>query len=187
MITVLYSGNPQREKLDAIQAQIADLTAQRKTIANADLATDDLRASCDAAVRDIIDGPAGISMQSRIRYLAQPGRPTPLIEQDDTSRDFAALVIHMIGEDTIANRLFDRVSTHEKYTAGLPASERAARIAELDKQIRRLSVAEEIEARKIESQGVVFVMRRPLAALDIDAVLEAWDKAGTAASSSAKS
>lgn len=181
MITVIYSGNPQRQRLDAIQAQISDLTAQRKTMANADLAADALRASCDAAVRDISDGPAGISMRSRFRYLAQPGRPTPLLEQHDTSRDFAALVVHLIGENTIADRLFERVSTHEKYTAGLPASERATRIAEINEQLWELSVAEEIEARKIESQGGVFVMRRPLAALDIDAILSAWDQAGTTA------
>ncbi len=180
MITVLYSGNLQREKLDAIQAQISDLTAQRKTITNADLPTDDLRASCCAAVRDIVDSPSGISMLSRLRYLANPGQPRPLVEHGDASRDFAALVIHMIGEEAIADRLFECVSTNERYAAGLPASDRTTQVVELDKQIWKLSVAEEFEARTIELQGGVFVMRRPLAVLNLDAVLEAWDKAGSA-------
>lgn len=187
MINVISSGDARRAKLDAIQAQISDLTAQRKAIANADLPADDLRASCDAAVRAIVDSAAGISMLSRLRYLAKSGRPTPLIERGETSRDFAALVVHMIGQEAIADQLFECVSKNERYVAGLPASERATRIAELDRQLWKLSVAEEIEARKIESQGGVYVMRRALAALDIGAVLEAWDQADPAVSSPAKS
>ena len=36
------------------------------------------------------------------------------------------------------------------------------------------------EAREIEAQGGIFVMRRPLKQLNINAILVAWDQADTA-------
>ena len=176
MITVLHFGDPHREKLDAIQSQIAELVAKRKAITVADLAVEDLQASCSEAVHSVTESAAGVSMLSRLRYLAQPGRPSPLIEQGDRGQDLGALIVALLGERTIAHSLFDYASTREGYSPGLPAAQRATRVSELDEQIRDLSVAEEIEARKLEVAGGVFVMRRPLAALDIDAILKAWDQ-----------
>ena len=142
MITVLHSGDPCREKFDAIEAQIVELVAKRKAMTAADLAIEDLQASCDEAVYTITESAAGVSMLTRLRYLAQPGRPSALIEQDDRGQDLGALIVALIGERTIAQSLFDFATTRESYSPGLPATERAVRVVEIDKQLHDLSIAE---------------------------------------------
>ena len=177
MISVLFAGDPQRENMDAIQKEIATLTAERKATSRADLPASELRSRFERAVRTLMESPAGKSVHGRLRYLRQPeGRSTRLLENNDRSGAVAAWIVSLLGEDVIAERLFELASTREDYSPGLPAGERAARIAELDRELRELAVAEETEARRIESQGGVFVMRRPIAKLDLDAVLEAWDQ-----------
>lgn len=175
MSIVLRSGDPRRQKLDAIEAQIAELSSQRATIAGATVSSDELRERCAAIERSERERIRHVHL--RFRQLARPGPIPALRQQDDDCRDQKALDLYMSPEGEYAEKLFKALSSDPQCApAELSAAERARRIAELDAALREQLVAEELEARRLEAAGHD-VRRRPIAQLDIHALFEAWDQA----------
>ena len=176
MIDVLLQGDPRRAKLDAVQAALEATRTERDAIARAAVTREELAARCQREAGRLV---AAGGAATRTRYLTQPGNPPALITSDDDALNIAALAIFLIGKDIVAERLLALATTDQTYEPGLPEAERAARVAELDASLHELLVEEEAECCKLESDGATYVMRRPIAKLDVGAVLEAWDRAAT--------
>jgi len=176
MITVLLPGDPSRAELDAVQAKLEAIRTDRNAVASASVCHDELTARCQREARRLLNAS---DAATRIGYLAQPGNPPALISRNEDPGDIVALVTTLLGEQVVAKRLFELAIGDQEYAPGLPEAERATRIAELDESLHRLLIDEEIECCRLERDGATYVMRRPLGKLDVDAIVEAWDRVAT--------
>jgi hypothetical protein len=175
-VIVLRRGDPRRQKLDAIQQQLSELVLARGLIDGADLPADELRAECALAERGLRQPLANIMQRIRSLKRRRQGPLQALIRKGDNEPEVAAFFAFILGEGVIADRLFEVLSS-DAYEPGLTAAEHARRSAELDAALAEQLFAEELEAYRLEADGGVFVRRRPSAALDIDALFQAWDRA----------
>jgi hypothetical protein len=171
MITVLTTGDPRRQAVDAAQARAAELVAERKAVARADVPREELEVRCARAAEGLLADDRGMH---RVRQIKKPGQLTALVQRRDTELEIVSLLATIIGKQTIGERLLELSVSDPLYKPGLPERDRAARLAELDRQLVDVLVAEELECVKLERDGATWVVRRPIAELDIDAILRAW-------------
>lgn len=95
---------------------------------------------------------------------------------------FRMWLLH-VGVDAAADVLTGIATATERYQPGLPAAERAERVAELTARLAELRREEELAAMRIEDldAGAVIVTRRPVAEIDCSMIWRLWcDELGRA-------
>lgn len=173
MTRVLVAGDPQRRKLDGIVAKIAALDEQIAAIEKAPLPLDEVRQQFANEVARLIQAPKG---GSGWRWLFYPdGRRDPSFRPDRlTPHSIDHLIgqaLQAVGQEHAVENLI-ACYMPDDYAPGLPAKERATKIAELRAQRRKLEIDEEREADRIERETGTVVLRRD--DVDIDVLLQVW-------------
>jgi hypothetical protein len=165
-MNILREGSPERKTLDKLRSDIGATKAELEKI-NAAPATDAetrerFRNALEAALQN---GIPGYSYEA-FRYDFRASLPSPITWAD---------LCYVYGMDGVLDLLMGAVSRHAREPQGLPAADRAARVAELQAHIKKLERKAEIEICALEDRGYN-VLRDEHA--DVQMMLEVWARIG---------
>ncbi len=160
---ILRPGRLPRQALADIEKKISALLREIEMIGNAPVPDEELRARLKTFLEREVYSRTPEQQFSTLRG------PRPGFAVLPDAINFATLAF-LFGVDQVADMIMAKiVATGEP--AGLPAAERAKRVAELRSQVRAAEHAAEIEALKLEDAGYS-VLRHENA--DPEMIFEVW-------------